>query len=194
MYEMHYGLSRRPFAESVSPDIYVELPSREAILRRVRYALEQLQGPALVFGPPGSGKTLTGVALARSLRNPTTHVTFPMLSAPELVAWIADEFEPGSATMGSGALSLARSIRPLPHTLAGAPARGARPLLVIDEAHLIDESATFEALKLFLNSTTAGTTDFSLLLLANPEILLRLPEGLADRLAARCLLGPLTQA
>jgi type II secretory pathway predicted ATPase ExeA len=194
MYETHFGLSRRPFAESVSPDVYVELPSREAVLRRVRYALEQLQGPALVYGPPGSGKTLIGAMLARSWSNPTTHVTFPMLPAAEFVGWIADELEPGRPTMAIGLSSLSRSIRRLRHTLSAAAERGARPVLMIDEAHLIDDPATFEALKLLLNWNTAGTPDTALLLLADTEILLKLPTGLSDRLAARCLLGPLTDA
>ena len=75
-------------------------------------------------------------------------------------------------------------------------ARGAgeRPLLVVDEAHLIEDVAAFETLRLLLNFATAGPSDLSLLFVGGAEVLLALPAGLADRLAARCLLGPLTEA
>ena len=36
--------------------------------------------------------------------------------------------------------------------------------------------------------------DLNLLLVGGPELLLRLPRGLADRLTARCLLGPLSES
>ena len=66
--------------------------------------------------------------------------------------------------------------------------------MIVDEAHLIEEVATFEALRLLLNFATAGPPDLSLLFVGGAEVLLELPAGLTARLAARCLLGPLTEA
>ena len=73
-------------------------------------------------------------------------------------------------------------------------ARRERPLLIVDDAHLIDAVATYEALQLLLNFATNGPPDLSLLFIGSAEVLLELPSGLADRLAARCLVGPLTEA
>src|SRR5262249_37445521 len=70
---------------------------------------------------------------------------------------------------------------------------GVQPLLILDEAHLIDDPATFEAVRLLLNFASQGPPDISLLLVGGPEVLLRLPPGLLDRLAAHCLLGPFTE-
>jgi type II secretory pathway predicted ATPase ExeA len=189
VYETHYGLERRPFSETVSPSAYVALPSHESVLRRLRYALEQGRGPAVLFGLPGSGKTLLARRLVSQLHEPAVHVTFPTLPAAELVAHLAAEF----GNLAVPPSSLNEALRQLRGQLAAMVSQGRRPLLVIDEAHLIDQPATFEALRLLLNFATDGSPDLALLLVGGAEILLDLPPGLADRLTARCLAGPLTE-
>ena len=190
MYEAHFGLNGRPFDESVNPSAYVAVPSRDAVLRRARYGLEHALGPVLIFGPPGTGKTLLARALARARGGTSAHLAFPAMPAAELFSFLADELDAGPGGDGT----LAGSLRRLRLMLASATARGKRPLLVVDEAHLIDDLATFEALRLLLNFATTGPPDLSLLLVGGPEILLQLPAGLTDRLTARCLLGPLSES
>ena len=190
MYEAHFGLERRPFGASVDPSAYVAVPSRDAVLRRVRYGLEQSQGPALLFGPPGTGKTLLARVLARDLGGPSAHVTFPAMPAPELLAFLAEELGAPASVDGS----LSSSVRRLRAHLQATTARGERPLLVVDEAHLIDDPATFEALRLLLNFASQGPPDLSLLLVGGADVLLRIPPALLDRLSARCLLGPLSES
>jgi type II secretory pathway predicted ATPase ExeA len=193
LYEAHFGLARRPFSETIDPSAHVALPSRDAVIRRLRYGIEHGQGPGLVFGPPGTGKTLLAQVLARQRGGPVVQLAFPAMPAAELVALVAEEFGAAGAHSGPGAL-LSDSVRRLRQHLAAAAARGERPLLIVDEAHLIDDPATFETLRLLLNFASQGPPDLDLLLVAAPEVLLRLPPALADRLAARCLVGPLTEA
>jgi type II secretory pathway predicted ATPase ExeA len=190
MYEPHFQLTARPFAETVDPSAYVAIPSRDAALRRLRYGLEGGPGPVVAFGPSGSGKTILARALARDMGGPAVHLAFPAMPAADLMAFLADEMlAPPDPAPG-----LAGSVRRIRSTLSAAASRGERPLLIVDEAHLIDDPATFESLRLLLNFTSGGPPDLSLLLVGAPELLLRMPASLIDRLAARCLIGSLSES
>jgi type II secretory pathway predicted ATPase ExeA len=183
MYEAHFGLRARPFAEPVGPAGYVPLPSRESALWRLRYGLEHGLGPVLAFGPSGSGKTLLAAVLAGLVADrPTVHLAYPALGANDILEYLADELapaSPGPARTGG----LLRRVR--------AAIRERRPLLVVDDAHLIDDPTTCEALRALTSFATDGEPDLGLILVGGAETLLKLAPSLADRLATRCLVGPL---
>ena len=84
--------------------------------------------------------------------------------------------------------TMSSAIRLLRDRLAAATAAGRRPLLIVDEAHLIRDPATFETFRLLLNFATAGPPDLSLLLVRDQldERGLRRPAGAP---AARDVLG-----
>ncbi len=189
MYESHFGLSPRPFGDSTRPDSYVALASHDAALRRLRFGLEHGRGPALLCGPSGSGKTLLARTLARDLATPAIHLVFPALPAGDLLAFLADELD---ALPGEGGLS--GSLRRVRRALRESTFRGRRPLLVLDEAHLIDDPTAFEAFRLLLNFDTDGSPDLALLIVGSPDVMLALPPALTDRLTARAMLQPLTRS
>ncbi len=134
------------------------------------------------------GKTLLARALGAELGGRMVHLTFPVLPAADLVAFLADEL--GGPPSGGAPGGWNGSIRRLQSGLAAAVARGDRPFLIVDEAHLIEDPATFEALRLILNFASQGPPDLALLLVGGPEVVANLPPALADRLAARSFLGP----
>ena len=91
---------------------------------------------------------------------------------------------------------IAASLRRLPEAAAGSRREGSgRTLLVVDEAHP-DRRPGFTLLKScapLQNFASRGSPDLMLLLVGGPELLLRMPTSLADRLTAHCLLGPLPE-
>jgi type II secretory pathway predicted ATPase ExeA len=187
VHESYFGLAFRPFAETVDPSAFVPLPSHEAIVRRLRYGLEFGDGPVLLMGPVGCGKSLVARVLARDLGWPSAHVVFPTMGASDLVTYLSDELgAPPAAAPG-----LAGAVRRLQDELSRRASEGTRTLLVVDESHLIDNPATFETLRLFTNFATDGSPDLGLVLVGDPDVRLAIPPALADRLAARCYLGPL---
>lgn len=186
MYEAHFGLHRRPFRDASA---HVPLPSHEALARRLRYALEEAQGPVMVHGLPGVGKTRMARALAARMGLRSAHLTFPALPAGELLTLLAEELRAPPDPM----TGVAGAVRRVQGALAAQTARGGRFLLIVDEAHLLDEAA-HEGLRLLLNFETEGVPDLALVLLGGPELPLQVPESLADRMAARCLMRPLDEA
>ena len=191
MYQDHFGFTTPPFRESIEPSRLVALPSRTSALRRLRYGLEQ-GGPALLFGPSGSGKTAVSTLLARVIGGRTVHLAYPAMPAAELLAFLADELDGLERASGASAPGLHATLRRLRDKLDGPADRGRSTLLVVDEAHLIDDPMSFEALRLLQNVPTQGPPSLMLLLVGAPEVLLKIPPGLADRLSARVALGPLS--
>lgn len=189
MYEAHYGLNERPFGETTSTAAYVTLPSRDAIVRRLHYALMHDAGPAMLVGPSGSGKTIVARRMATELSTLPVHLVFPALSPAELLAYLAHEF--GQTAHADPAPHLA--LRYLRDRFAAMARNGDQPLVIVDDAHLIRDMATFDVLRLLLNFNSTERPDLALLLVGGPELMLDLPVGLADRLATRSVLTPFSE-
>ena len=132
-----------------------------------------VRGRRSCSGPSGTGKTVLARTLASELGGRSVHLTFPAMPAADLMDYLADELDAPVLTQ----TGLGGSVRRLRAILAASAARGERPLLIVDEAHLIDDLATFETLRLLLNFATNGPADLALLLVGGPEMLLNLPPA-----------------
>ncbi len=196
MYESYWQLNQRPFENTADPRFYYPAESHQAALLKLRYAIENRRGAALLAGPSGSGKTLLTSMLPGVVGEsftPLIRVVFPQMPTDELLAYLADELEGNDRIAHSPSVQI--SIRRIEKFLAGNHARGRHAIVVVDEAHLIDSARTFEALRLLLNFEPGGSPALTVLLVGEPAILPildRLPQW-EERLDVKCLLRPFSE-
>jgi general secretion pathway protein A len=195
MYESYWQLDRKPFDNCSDPRFYFPDESRQAALLKLRYAIENRRGAALLAGASGAGKTLI-VTMLRALLGesfaPFVHLIFPQMTAPELLAYLAGELT--GQVDAANTPSVQQSVRQIEHYLADNTEHGRHAVIVVDEAHLVSDARTLEALRLLLNFELAGRHALTLLLVGQPAILPALDRmsPLEERLAVKCLLRPFT--
>ncbi len=217
MYEHYWQLTRNPFEGGVDPRAYYPAETHQGALAKLRYAIDQRRGAALVTGPSGVGKTLLLRVLAEHLGpecHPLVHLVFPQMPAAELLSYLAAELDSAlDERMGSaggandnqrenressepGVPSIEASVRRIQRRLAQNAAQGRHAVLIVDEAHLLEGRPALEALRLLLNFESAAGTDATLVLVGQTSltpIIGRMPQ-LEERLGVKCALRPLELA
>jgi len=196
MYESYWKLQQKPFENCCDPRFYYPGESPQAALLKLRYAIENRRGGALLAGPSGSGKTLVLCMLRATLGEeftPFVHLVYPQMSTDQLLAYLAGAL--GNSEHRPGTPGVHESIRQIEHCLAENVKIGRHAVVTLDEAHLLDDGRTLEALRLLLNFELAGRPGMTLLLAGQPGILPtldRMPQ-LEERLGVKCLLRPFNE-
>jgi type II secretory pathway predicted ATPase ExeA len=167
-------------------------PRSEALARLCNH-LGAREPFVLITGEAGMGKTkLVRDAVARwGARAAVAFVTNPALSRTELLEEIIRRFgvtPPAEATKP-------QLIACLEQRLTEVVERGQIPVIVVDDAHELDDDLLVE-LKLLTNATVQADLSLTIVLSGLPKLESRLAEpelvSLRQRIAAQCQVGPLT--
>jgi MSHA biogenesis protein MshM len=204
MYEQHWGLGRAPFRNTADPAFFFRSATHQAALLKLRYAAENRLGACLLAGGVGYGKTCVASMLAHELGEtfrPAIHVRFPQLGPAELLSHLAVELgreQPQADSdlpVGSGESGLDATVRTIERHVCRHAAAGRRPLIVVDDAHLISDQRVFQTLQLLLNFQQQEVCDFTLILVGERTLLGRIGRmpQLNDRLGIKALLRPLSR-
>jgi type II secretory pathway predicted ATPase ExeA len=219
MYEAYWQLDRRPFENVSDVRCYYPGESHQGAMLKLRYAVENRRGAALLCGASGSGKTVLVDQLRRHLAKryrPFVHLVFPQMPTESLLAYLADSLAapitsaakpPAAATVASAAPTIkpADADRIASHGIDDTVWRIQQFLMLnaqqdqhavvaIDEAHLLDDTRTWEALRLLLNFEANSQPTLTLLLVGQPGLLPQLDRmpAMEERLGVKCLLRPFT--
>ena len=196
MYERYWQLDRNPFDDDGDLRGFFRSETHQATLLKLRYLFENGKGTGLLAGPTGIGKTYLIEVLKQQLGEsygPFLHLVFPQMSPAELLAWLAVELGADAAVIGSDKAGRDRTVREIDAQLRKFSELGRHPVIVVDEAHLIEDFQVFQALRLLLNFQHGKKCRFSLIFSGQHELLgtVRRLEQLEERLSVKCLLRPL---
>ena len=198
MYSHYWSLERQPFENGLDPEFFFPSQTHQAALLKLRYLIESQKGAGALVGPTGSGKTFAVRRLEEELgadAGPWVHVVFPQMSADDLLSFLAMQFGGESSSGWLPPLPRSVSLSVIEQALVEHTRQGRHPVIVIDDAHLIDDPSTLQAIELLLNFQRAPHCVFSLILLGDRMLLSRLSRlpRFDERLIARSMLQPLSR-
>ena len=197
MYESYWRLDRNPFDQDPDPQLFFASETHQAALLKLRYLIENRKGLGVLAGGTGVGKSFLSQVLNAQLeatQGPFVSLVYPCLQPVELLGYLARSLGISETPTRNGAPAVDGLIHELQRRLGELLDQGRHPVILIDDAHLIDDPELFQTLRLLLNFQPQRRTAFSLILLGQPELLVKLRRitGLESRVAVRSLLRPLT--
>src|SRR3989338_4091726 len=154
MYEEYWGLTEKPFENTPDQKFIYYSAQHEEGLSRLLYAVREGKGAALLTGVFGCGKTLLGRVLLRELEKDIYRTAFilnPQMEYLELLMAIA-------TALGERELPTKRTevlanvvLNSLQTILQNNARDGKKTVVIVDEAHVIEDRSVWEGLRLLLN-------------------------------------------
>ncbi len=179
MYLSYWGLAARPFHPTPDPRFLYRSLQHEEALGRLHYTITAGLGAALLTGVFGCGKTLVIHTLLRELpaeRYKVALITHPQLSYVELLLTIAHD-------LGVERLPSARSevlasvlVDKIRTSLGQNHKEGKETVVIVDEAHAIEDPSLMEGLRMLLNFQTDERFLLTLILSGQPELNRKIEE------------------
>lgn len=186
MYKSFFGLKSKPFRLNPHLRFLFNGEAMQRVLNTLKYGLYQREGLVLLTGEAGSGKTLLIQNINRRL--PDAGIQVHTLSIPRaddlsLLRQIAGIFGLESPSHQADAGQLLQQIQ---QYLTAEARENHRLLLVIDEAHNLDDHA-LEAVRLLSNLMFNGVPLIQIFMVGLPVLRARLMQPRLDALRQRIL-------
>jgi len=189
--QAHWGFTRMPFGRDLAPAMLHHHRSHQEAVARITWCIGQ-HHIGIITGEVGAGKTVA-VRAATAALDPSRHVSVyianPAIGVRGLLHHIV-------AALGAvPGFYTATLVAQATDALAGEHAeRGRTPVLIIDEAHLLDHTQ-MEAIRMLTNHDMDSGAPFATLLVGQPTLRQRMRLGvlaaLDQRIGMRYALPPM---
>ncbi|MFA6450196.1 MAG: AAA family ATPase [bacterium] len=193
MYLEYWKLQAKPFENVPDPRFFFASPQHDEGLMRLVYSIEQKKGASVLTGGFGCGKTLLVYTLINKVLQGLYRfalVSNPLLSPKEMLGEILRKLgHPIPGETDKVALHTK-----LEEVLINNQRNGRNTVIIIDEAHVIENANVFEEIRMLLNYHDSGQFLLTLLLVGQPELTdkVKMNPALSQRIAVRYVLGPLS--
>lgn len=186
MYLKYWDLAEKPFENTPDPRFMYYSKKHEEALAVLLYAIKEEKGAAMLTGEYGSGKTvLSRIVIDELIKNKNYEVSliiYPQLTPiqflQEIIYQLKNEHVKGSKPY-------------LLHILQDAIYKNyqedKKTVILIDEAQIIKDKATFDEVRLILNFQLNNKFLITLVLIGQPELLhkIKLIPQLEQRLGIK---------
>ncbi len=174
MYREYWRLAEKPFVNTPDPRFLYYSKEHEEALSRLTYAVSANMGGCMLTGVFGCGKTLMNQALIENLNGlgnyKVAFIRNPFLSHIELLRMITYELGADNLPEKKSELLTDFIIETLEKMLHNNNDDGKHTVVIIDEAHIIDDKLIFEELRLLLNFQLKDRFLLTLILSGQPEL------------------------
>ncbi|MFH1824465.1 MAG: AAA family ATPase [Candidatus Firestonebacteria bacterium] len=185
MYIEYWKLKEKPFENTPDPKFIYLSAQHEEGLSRLLYIIREEKGCGLLTGIFGCGKTLLSRALLTELEKDIYKVAFvinPIVEEVDLLRLIAHHL--GSSELPNRKTDILIKLEEL---IKNNWRDGKKTVIVIDEAHAIENTNVFEEIRLLLNFQLEDKFLITILLIGQPELKVKVDANkqLAQRVAMR---------
>lgn len=182
--QAHYGFSRMPFGRDLAPGMLHRHAAHAQAAARIGWCVSQ-RALGVITGEVGAGKTVA-VRAALANMDPARHTTIYIGNPGVGVRGINSHIV--TALGGVPRFDNASLVPQAADALAGELAeRGRTPILIIDEAHLLNHDQ-LEAVRMLTNHDLDSSCPFAALLVGQPELRRKIRLGMLAALEQRIAL------
>lgn len=192
--QQYYGFTRMPFGRGLTPAMLHRHPGHAEAVARITWCVDQ-HAIGVITGEVGAGKTVA-IRAATAALDPARHV---LIYLPNPSVGVRGMLHHIVGALGRVPKFYTATLAPqAADALAAEHAeRGRTPVVVIDEAHLLD-NAQMEAVRMLTNHDMDSGAPFAALLVGQPTLRHRLRLGvlaaLDQRIAVRYALPGMAPA
>ena len=187
-----FGFTRTPFGRDLAPGTLHRHTSHDEAMARIGWCVTERR-IGVITGEVGAGKTVA-VRAALTTLDPTRHT---LIYLPNPTVGVRGIHHQIVAALGGQPLIHHATL--IPQTLDALAVeqaeRGRTPVLVIDEAHLLDHPQ-LESIRMLTNHDMDSTSPFACLLVGQPTLRRRMKLGalaaLDQRIGLRYTMPPMT--